>query len=73
MSHIRKISVGSDIDKSVKYTVGYSVIDGNHTVREIKVKGDYISIWVKNRKGETLKWKDISVSSPHVIEYNLNF
>tara|TARA_B110000208_G_scaffold159751_1_gene194528 strand:+ start:136 stop:366 length:231 start_codon:yes stop_codon:yes gene_type:complete len=73
---IRKISIGSDYKSSaMHYIVNQEVLGGNYTIHVIKYneESNSIKIWVENRKGETLLWKEFNSNMPVSIEYNINF
>tara|TARA_R110002110_G_scaffold262443_1_gene478246 strand:+ start:116 stop:346 length:231 start_codon:yes stop_codon:yes gene_type:complete len=73
---IRKISIGSDYKSSaMHYIVNQEVLGGNYVIHVIKYNEDLnsIKIWVENRKGEILLWKEFNSNMPVSIEYNINF
>jgi|TARA_B110000971_G_C19748397_1_gene380801 hypothetical protein len=73
---IRKISIGADYKSSaMHYIVNQEVLGGNYVIHVIKYSEDLnsIKIWVENRKGEILLWKEFNSNMPVSIEYNINF
>ena len=73
---IRKISIGADYKSSaMHYIVNQEVLGGNYIIHVIKYNEDLnsIKIWVENRKGEILLWKEFNSNMPVSIEYNINF
>jgi len=73
---IRKISIGADYKSSaMHYIVNQEVLGGNYTIHIIKCNKDSnsIKIWVENKKGEILLWKEFNSNMPISIEYNINF
>lgn len=74
MNEIRRISIGPDYKNAMHYIVGQHVIDGNHIISNIvyhESKGYFI--WVKNEFNETVCWKQIGITVPVVLEFNINF
>lgn len=70
---IRKISIGSDLkESSMNYIVGSRIINDNFKVYDILQKEKYIEIYIINSDDEVVKWKEVSVTTPHVLEYNIN-
>jgi hypothetical protein len=69
---IRKVSIGTDYKSSMNYIVGQSVINGAHLIYDIIKTDDSITIWIENENSEVVKWKSISITTPHTIEYNIN-
>tara|TARA_R110000824_G_scaffold107097_1_gene253070 strand:+ start:1452 stop:1682 length:231 start_codon:yes stop_codon:yes gene_type:complete len=73
---IRKISIGADYKSSaMHYIVNQEVLGGNYVIHVIKYNedSDSIKIWVENKKGEILLWKEFNSNMPVSIEYNINF
>ena len=68
---IRKIAIGTDYKSSMNYIHGQSVMGGKQTIHLIKENVSGFEIWVENHKKEVTKWKEISKSTPHTIEYNI--
>ena len=69
---IRRICVGPDLLKSMKYTVGASALRGTCTIVEIdRIRPDVFEIFVKNDDNEVISWKTIE-HMPVVIENNID-
>jgi hypothetical protein len=68
---IRRISIGTDYKSSMNFIHGQSVMGGKHKIHLIKEVIEGFEIWVENSKQEVTKWKEISKSTPHTIEYNI--
>ena len=71
---IRKISIGPDYKGgAMHYMHGQPVKNGTMSICEIRMEDSFVSIWVKNEKGEIIKWKSFNSTMPIAIEYNLEF
>ena len=71
---IRKVSIGPDYKGgAMHYMHGQPVLNGAMTIYEIRVESSFVSIWVKNERGEIIKWKSFNSTMPIAIEYNLEF
>lgn len=69
---IRRICVGPDYLKSMKYTVGASQLRGTCTIAEINRTGpDVFEILIRNSDSEVISWKTIE-GMPVVVENNLD-
>tara|TARA_R110000796_G_scaffold13008_1_gene42575 strand:+ start:512 stop:730 length:219 start_codon:yes stop_codon:yes gene_type:complete len=69
---IRKISIGTDYKSSMNYIVGQNALNNTHTIFDIIEGDESIAIWIANQKQEVVRWKKISKTTPHTIEYNIN-
>lgn len=69
---IRKISVGPDSFKSMNYVVGQDVLDKTYMISQILHKEHGYDIWIL-KNFEEVKWKTISIHTPVVIEYKIDF
>jgi hypothetical protein len=73
MALIRKIAVGPDYKSAMHFTVGQSVIDGNHSIKRITREGyNEWFVHVNNPNNETFVWKNfinMPVSAEMDIEY----
>ncbi len=56
----------------MNYIVGSRIINDNFKVYDILQKEKYIEIYIINSDDEVVKWKEVSVTTPHVLEYNIN-
>jgi len=74
MNDIRKLSVGTELNHLMVYTIGQRVI--NETCEIHKILRDFeskmINVFVL-RGNEIIMWKSISMRVPHTIEYNIDF
>jgi hypothetical protein len=73
---IRKISVGPDYKGgAMHYIVGQSVLSETNEIHLIRHNHDTnsISIYIINKKGEIVLWKEFNSSMPISIEYNIHF
>jgi|TARA_R110002153_G_scaffold60628_2_gene164146 hypothetical protein len=76
MNEIRKISVGADYKSSaMHYIVNQEILGGNYVIHLIKhiLENNSIKIWIENKQGEILLWKEFNSNMPISIEYNINF
>ena len=69
---IRKISVGPDSFKSMNYVIGQDVLDKTYMISQILHKEYGYDIWIL-KNFEEVKWKTISIHTPVVIEYKIDF
>lgn len=73
---IRKISVGPDYKSgAMHYIVGQLVLNDTNEIHLIKyepLKGS-IRIYIINKKGEVVLWKEFTSTMPISIEYNINY
>jgi len=73
---IRKISIGLDYKNgAMHYIIGQSVLNDSYEIHHIKYDTDKLSfkIYVINKKGEVVLWKEFTNMVPISIEYNINF
>lgn len=71
---IRKISVGPDYKSgAMHYIVGQSVLSDTNEIHLIRQNNNSISIYIINKKGEIVLWKEFNSAMPISIEYNIHF
>ena len=71
---IRKISVGPDYKGgAMHYIVGQSVLSDTNEIHLIRQNDNSISIYIINKKGEIVLWKEFNSAMPISIEYNIHF
>lgn len=71
---IRKISVGPDYKSgAMHYIVGQSVLSETNEIHLIRQNNNSISIYIINKKGEIVLWKEFNSAMPISIEYNIHF
>lgn len=71
-SVIRRIYLGPDYLKSMKYTVGSPCLKGTATIYEIsQTEVSVFEVHVKNEDNEVILWKTIS-NMPVCLEYNID-
>ena len=73
---IRKISVGPDYKNgAMHYIVGQSVLNDSNEIHLIKYDSakESIKIYIINKKGEVVLWKEFTYPMPISIEYNINY
>lgn len=71
---IRKISVGPDYKSgAMHYIVGQSVLSDTNEIHLIRQNDNSISIYIINKKGEIVLWKEFNSAMPISIEYNIHF
>jgi hypothetical protein len=73
---IRKISIGPDYKSgAIHYIVGQKVLGDSNEIHLIK--RDHITssikIYIINRKGEIVLWKEFNATIPTSIEFNIEF
>ena len=56
----------------MNYIVGQNALNNTHTIFDIIEGDEFVSIWIANQKQEVVRWKKISKTTPHTIEYNIN-
>lgn len=73
---IRKISIGPDYKSgAMHYIVGQMVLNDTNEIHIIKRQAETgnVLIYIVNRKGEIVLWKEFTSPMPISIEYNINF
>lgn len=73
---IRKISVGPDYKGgAMHYIVGQSVLSDTNEIHLIRQSNETnsILIYIINKKGEIVLWKEFNSAMPISIEYNIHF
>jgi hypothetical protein len=73
---IRKISIGPDYKSSaIHYIVGQKVLGDSNEIHLIKRDNtnSSIKVYIINKKGEIVLWKEFNQAIPISIEYNINF
>jgi hypothetical protein len=73
---IRKISIGPDYKSSaIHYIVGQKVLGDSNEIHLIKRDNmnSSIKVYIINKKGEIVLWKEFNQATPTSIEYNINF
>jgi hypothetical protein len=73
---IRKISVGPDYKNgAIHYIVGQKVLNDSNAIHLIKRDPDTFSIkiYIINKKGEIVLWKELNQTIPISIEFNIDF
>lgn len=73
---IRKISIGSDYkSNAMHYIVGQKVLGDSNSIHLIKRDIDTMSIkiYIINKKGEIVLWKEFNQTIPISIEFNIDF
>ena len=56
----------------MNYIHGQRVLRDTYSIHEIKETTDSYEIWIENEINEVLRWKKISKTTPHTLEYNIN-
>jgi hypothetical protein len=72
---IRKISVGPDYKNgAIHYIVGQKVLNDTNVIHLIKRDPDTFSIkiYIINKKGEIVLWKELNQTIPISIEFNID-
>lgn len=73
---IRKISIGPDYKSgAMHYIIGQPILGDSNEIHLIKyepIKGS-IKIYIINKKGEVVLWKEFTSNMPISIEYNINY
>lgn len=72
---IRKISVGPDYKGgAMHYIVGQKVLNDTNEIHLIKRDHESLSIkiYIINKKGEIVLWKEFNPSIPISIEFNID-
>ena len=73
---IRKISVGPDYKNgAMHYIVGQKIFGDTNEIQLIKYNPDTqsILIYIINKKGEVLLWKEFTSTVPISIEFNIDY
>lgn len=70
---VRKLSIGTDYKNCMNYVAGQLVLGGTHKVFEIIEEAESVSIFIENDKKEVVIWKKIGKTTPHTIEYNIDY
>jgi hypothetical protein len=73
---IRKISIGPDYkNNAMHYIVGQKVLGDSNLIHLIKRDPDtfFIKIYIINKKGEIVLWKELNQTIPISIEFNIDF
>jgi hypothetical protein len=72
---VRKISIGADYKNAMHYVVGQKILGDTNEIHLIK--RDHISssikIYIINKKGEIVLWKEFNQTIPTSIEFNIDF
>jgi hypothetical protein len=73
---IRKISIGPDYkNNAMHYIVGQKILNDSNEIHLIKRDSDNFSIkiYIINKKGEIVLWKEFNKTIPISIEFNIDF
>jgi len=73
---IRKISIGPDYkNNAMHYIVGQKILNDSNEIHLIKRDCDNFSIkiYIINKKGEIVLWKEFNKTIPISIEFNIDF
>ena len=73
---IRKISIGPDYkNNAMHYIVGQKILNDSNEIHLIKRDFDNFSIkiYIINKKGEIVLWKEFNRTIPISIEFNIDF
>jgi len=73
---IRKIAIGPDYKGgAMHYIVGQKVLGDTNEIHLIKFNSEKqsIQIYIINKKGEVVLWKEFNSTVPISIEYNINY
>jgi hypothetical protein len=71
---VRKISIGADYKNAMHYVVGQKVLGDTNEIHLIRRdQSGSIRIYIVNKKGEIVLWKEFNQTIPTSIEFNIDF